>query len=51
MLGELRPAVDAFFDNVMVMAEDADLRQNRLNILYTLVERLGRLADFGALQV
>jgi len=51
MLGELRPAVDAFFDNVMVMAEDADLRQNRLNILFTLVERLGRLADFGALQV
>ncbi|MBU1229608.1 MAG: glycine--tRNA ligase subunit beta [Proteobacteria bacterium] len=51
MLGELRPAVDAFFDNVMVMAEDADLRQNRLNILYSLVERLGRLADFGALQV
>jgi glycyl-tRNA synthetase beta chain len=51
VLGELRPAVDAFFDNVMVMAEDTDLRQNRLNILYTLVERLGRLADFGALQV
>jgi len=51
MLGELRPAVDAFFDNVMVMAEDAELRQNRLNILYTLVQRLGRLADFGALQV
>jgi len=51
MLGELRPAVDAFFDHVMVMAEDASLRQNRLNILFTLVERLGRLADFGALQV
>ncbi len=51
MLGELRPAVDAFFDHVMVMAEDAGLRQNRLNILYSLVERLGRLADFGALQV
>jgi len=51
MLGELRPVVDAFFDNVMVMAEDESLRQNRLNILFTLVERLGRLADFGALQV
>lgn len=51
MLGELRPAVDAFFDHVMVMAEDAGLRQNRLNILFTLVQRLGRLADFGALQV
>ncbi|OIO03663.1 MAG: glycine--tRNA ligase subunit beta [Desulfovibrionaceae bacterium CG1_02_65_16] len=51
MLGELRPAVDAFFDNVMVMAEDPGLRQNRLNLLHTLVERLGRLADFSALQV
>jgi glycyl-tRNA synthetase beta chain len=51
MLGELRPVVDAFFDNVMVMAEDAALRENRLNLLYALVERLGRLADFGALQV
>lgn len=50
-LRELRPAVDAFFDGVMVMAEDADLRQNRLNMLYALVERLGRLADFSALQV
>ncbi|MDR3641386.1 MAG: glycine--tRNA ligase subunit beta [Humidesulfovibrio sp.] len=51
MLGELRPTVDAFFDGVMVMAEDPSLRQNRLNLLYTLVERLGRLADFSALQV
>jgi len=51
MLGELRPAVDAFFDNVMVMAEDPGLRQNRLNLLHALVERLGRLADFSALQV
>ncbi|MHC1751831.1 glycine--tRNA ligase subunit beta [Humidesulfovibrio sp.] len=51
MLGELRPTVDAFFDGVMVMAEDPALRQNRLNMLFALVERLGRLADFSALQV
>jgi len=51
MLGELRPSVDTFFDNVMVMAEDPSLRQNRLNLLFSLVERLGRLADFSALQV
>ncbi|HWR04843.1 MAG TPA: glycine--tRNA ligase subunit beta, partial [Humidesulfovibrio sp.] len=51
MLEELRPSVDAFFDKVMVMAEDPALRQNRLNMLYALVERLGRLADFSALQV
>jgi glycyl-tRNA synthetase beta chain len=51
LLRELRPAVDAFFDHVMVMCEDADLRTNRLNLLTALVARLGRLADFGALQI
>jgi len=51
MLGELRPFVDAFFDNVMVMCDDKALRLNRLNLLKALVNRLGRLADFNALQV
>ncbi len=51
MLGELRPTVDAFFDHVMVMCDDPVLRGNRLGLLSVLVERLGRLADFGALQV
>ena len=51
MLRELRPAVDAFFDNVMVICEDRSLRLNRLNLLKALVDRLGRLADFNALQV
>ena len=51
LLGELRPAVDGFFDNVMVMCDDAAVRLNRLNLLKGLVDRLGRLADFNALQV
>lgn len=51
LLRELRPAVDAFFDNVMVMCDDADVRLNRLNLLKALVDKLGRLADFNALQV
>ncbi|WP_272699882.1 glycine--tRNA ligase subunit beta [Desulfovibrio sp. Fe33] len=51
LLGELRPAVDGFFDNVMVMCDAADVRLNRLNLLKALVDRLGRLADFNALQV
>lgn len=51
LLGELRPDVDAFFDGVMVMCEDDVLRLNRLNLLQALVSRLGRLADFSALQV
>ena len=51
LLRELRPTVDAFFDHVMVMCEDAALRQNRLNLLKALVDKLGLLADFSALQV
>ena len=51
LLRELRPFVDGFFDNVMVMCDDADVRLNRLNLLKALVDRLGRLADFNALQV
>lgn len=51
LLGELRPSVDGFFDNVMVMCDDADIRLNRLNLLKALVDRLSRLADFNALQV
>ncbi|WP_031484130.1 glycine--tRNA ligase subunit beta [Maridesulfovibrio frigidus] len=51
ILGELRPFVDDFFDNVMVISEDETLKINRLNLLQALVDRLSRLADFGALQV
>lgn len=51
LLRELRPSVDGFFDNVMVMCDDAAVRLNRLNLLKALVDRLGRLADFNALQV
>ena len=35
-LARLREAVDRFFDGVMVMAEDARLRQNRLALLASL---------------
>jgi len=51
LLHELRPTVDAFFDNVMVMCEAMEVRLNRLNLLQALVTRLGRVADFAALQV
>ena len=50
-LEEVRPAVDAFFDGVMVMAEEADLRRNRLAMLNALGSRFARLADFAALQI
>ncbi|KPL48313.1 glycyl-tRNA synthetase subunit beta [Xanthomonas axonopodis] len=43
-LARLRPQVDAFFDGVMVNAEDAQLRANRLALLNKLGERLGSVA-------
>jgi len=51
LLRDLRPFVDAFFNEVMVMCEEEDIRVNRLNLLQALVNRLGRLADFAALQM
>ncbi len=51
LLRELRPAVDGFFDHVMVMCDDPELRHNRLNLLKALTDRLSLLADFSKLQV
>ncbi len=50
-LAELRPSVDAFFDDVMVMANDADVRQNRLALLATLREQFLRVADVSRLVI
>ncbi|WP_045766954.1 glycine--tRNA ligase subunit beta [Xanthomonas albilineans] len=44
VLARLRPQVDAFFDGVMVNAEDPALRGNRLALLKRLGERLGSVA-------
>ena len=50
LLRELRPLVDTFFEQVMVMCDDLKLRRNRLNLLTALVNRLAGLADFSKLQ-
>jgi len=50
VLAELRPAVDGFFDDVMVMVPDEAQRDNRLALLRSLRELLAPLADFGRLQ-
>ncbi|MCR9123625.1 MAG: glycine--tRNA ligase subunit beta [Phyllobacteriaceae bacterium] len=47
VLAELRPAVDAFFDTVMVNADDAKVRANRLAILAGLRTVTRKLADFS----
>lgn len=43
-LARLRPEVDAFFDTVMVNAEDEAVRKNRLSMLGILSDRLGSVA-------
>jgi glycyl-tRNA synthetase beta chain len=48
-LAALRQPVDAFFDGVMVNAEDADLRRNRLGLLATLHGAMNRVADLSRL--
>ena len=48
-ISELRPAVDSFFDKVLVMAEDEDLRRNRLALLGGLLKEFSTIADFSEL--
>jgi glycyl-tRNA synthetase beta chain len=45
----LKNPVDAFFDSVMVMADDADLRRNRLALLSDLRLSMNRVADISKL--
>ena len=46
-ISKLRPAVDRFFDKVMVMVEDEHIRANRLALLKTLLENFSTIADFS----
>ncbi|WP_422844117.1 glycine--tRNA ligase subunit beta [Acidovorax sp. M2(2025)] len=50
-LAVLRAPVDAFFDDVMVNAEQMDLRLNRQGLLKTLHEAMNRVADLSRLAV
>ena len=49
VLAELRPAVDAFFDNVMVMDDDLAVRNNRLALLKQLHDLCIGIADISVL--
>ncbi|MDC9612784.1 glycine--tRNA ligase subunit beta [Xenorhabdus khoisanae] len=49
-LASLREVVDAFFDNVMVMDEDSQVRVNRLTLLSELRDLFLRVADISLLQ-
>ena len=48
-LSVLKAPVDAFFDQVMVNAEDAQLRSNRLALLATLHRSMNQVADLARL--
>ncbi|PSU21816.1 glycine--tRNA ligase subunit beta [Photobacterium phosphoreum] len=49
-LASLREPVDAFFDNVMVMADDEQLKVNRLALLNLLRNQFLQVADISLLQ-
>jgi glycyl-tRNA synthetase beta chain len=46
-IASLRPAVDAFFDGVLVMAEDDRVRNNRLGLLRAIADLFALVADFS----
>jgi glycyl-tRNA synthetase beta chain len=50
-IATLRPQVDAFFDAVMVMAPDAEVRANRLALLEKVLGDFSGIADFSEIVV
>ncbi|MCP4870666.1 MAG: glycine--tRNA ligase subunit beta [Proteobacteria bacterium] len=48
-MASLRTPLASFFDDVMVMADDADVRRNRLTLLTTISGTFARIADFSAI--
>ena len=46
-IAKLRPAIDTFFDKVMVMVDDEKVRANRLALLQTLLREFSTIADFS----
>ena len=46
----LEDQIDEFFDKVMVNAEEAELRANRLRLLSAIGNTLGQVADFSRIE-
>lgn len=46
-IARLRPEVDEFFDRVLVMAEQEEIRRNRLTLLAELLREFSTIADFS----
>jgi glycyl-tRNA synthetase beta chain len=50
-IAKLRPAIDKFFEKVMVMVEDDALRANRLALLQSIVKEFSTIADFSEIVI
>lgn len=50
-IATLRPAVDRFFDDVLVMVEDKSVRENRFGLLAETAGLFSRIADFRQIAV
>ena len=50
-VASLRPVIDTFFDDVLVMDPDPNLRRNRMGLLRSLSEMFLKLADFSEIVV
>jgi glycyl-tRNA synthetase beta chain len=48
-LATVKPIVDRFFDDVMVMVDDTDVRANRLALLARVAKTMNRVADISKL--
>ena len=46
-IAKLRPVVDQFFDDVMVMTEDENLKRNRIALLVSVSSLFKNIADFS----
>jgi glycyl-tRNA synthetase beta chain len=50
-VSKLKDAVDAFFDNLMVMDKDPKVRDRRLSLLKTIADQLLQLIDYSKLVI
>ena len=50
-MAELKEPIDTFFDEVLVMAEEEELRRNRLALLKRMTNMFCRIADFSKLVI
>lgn len=51
LLLSLRPAIDGFFDNVLVMTEDVELKSNRLALLQYVKSLFNKVADLSEIVI